>query len=176
MSVWAGPEMKHCVELGQRAPRILATGDRSGLTAEYPFGANTSLLRLVTDAENPRLGHGLLALLTVPRKSEGPEVAMELNALELSRLTRSHFLGTWCDDEMGLTYCAFYPNVARVPGLLPNIFFSTASRAKWFAEEILGQPWQDTYQAALEAKAARLKELASLSRKRGLVNRIFGRR
>ncbi len=121
-------------------------GDRTRLTAEFPVGAQTSLLQMLTQAPNPRLGNGLLSLLTLPRGAGGgdpgdPELvrsALELNARELAQMNRCHFLGSWCVDNKGLlTFCHFAPNtvLAFSPGWVHDVGTRAFARARWGGEQ-----------------------------------------
>jgi len=140
-SRYAGSELEHCVALLQQPPVLLATGGPRGLTAELPFGASTSLLRLLTDAEHPRLGKGLLVLLTLPVPGLGARHALELNRRELQQGERAALLGTWVAGEVGPTFAAFYPNAVYREGLTANVALGSVVRACRTAEWLLGPDW-----------------------------------
>jgi hypothetical protein len=166
-SAYHGEEMLAAVEMLQRPPCVLATGGEGGCTAEFPFGSFTSRLQLFTDQPHPRLGNGLLTLLTMPSRpaadaAHGAAAALGLNELELQSLTRCHFLGSWCHDEEGLTFTSFYPNflVGCARGCTQAFIRSSAVRAQWVTENVFKQPWD--YEAACEGKERQLKLLAGL--------------
>jgi hypothetical protein len=143
-ALYAGEELLDTLAFFQSPPCVLATGSENGLSAEFPFGDFTSLLQMKTRETNPWLGNGLLALLSVPRTESGKEnvkaarLALDLNELEVSSLTRAHFLGSWCPGNQGLTFVSFLPNAMRLAGGLPKVLVGTAmmSRAAWVATEV----------------------------------------
>jgi hypothetical protein len=155
-SAFAGEEMLSVLEEHQRPPCVLAHGTDEGLSAEFPFRGGTSLLELLADEENPRVGSGLLAHLTLPDGDNSPDGALEMNERELrsalSSAPRSHFLGSWAPVEGGLTFCSFVPNAVHRPGLLLNLALSLRSRARWVAEVVFGDDWKTSFPAAVAAK------------------------
>src|SRR5262249_45081867 len=66
VSRYAGEEMEQLVAMLQQPLCVMATGDKTGLAAEFPYRGWTSLLRLDTTEQHPRAGNGLLALLRIP--------------------------------------------------------------------------------------------------------------
>lgn len=143
---WEGDDMRTVVDIirgGQQT--VMANGDGDGLTAEFPFQSRTSLLTLTTEARSPQLGNGVLSLLRLPvsfSEEDGIRFAHELNRRELSSLTRSHFLGSWCWKDDTLHFVTFLPNALYLGGAdLLNFTFSCAQRARWIAETIYGDDW-----------------------------------
>ena len=124
---------------------MLATGDATGLSAEFPFQSRTSLLTVTTEARNPRLGNGVLLLLHLPMnidEIDGIAFATQLNRQELETVTRAHFLGCWHWREDGLHFVTFLPNVIHVDrGSLLNVVMCSTARAKWVAETFYGDDW-----------------------------------
>jgi hypothetical protein len=165
-SPYAGDEMLDTLALFQNPPCVLATGDEDGLSAEFPFGDFTSLLQMKTSEVNPGLGHGLLTLLSLPGTETGKEnvkaarLALELNELELSSLTRFHFLGSWCPGKQALTFASFLPNAMRLAAGLPSnlIGFPMMMRAAWAAAEVYRVGFD--YHQATASKAERMELLA----------------
>jgi len=154
-SAWAGNEMREAVDQLQRFPCVLATGDHSGLSAEFPFFEMTSLLTIRTNERHPQLGNGMLVRLSLPvgcPKEDWARVAIDLNARELRSLTRSPFLGSWCAGDDAITFVSFYPNVAHQPGLLQNLVNYSMGRARWVAEEVYGDDWKQSFRKAFSAK------------------------
>ena len=41
-------------------------GDRTGLTAEFPFASTTSMMQILTEEENPVIGSGVGIFLQIP--------------------------------------------------------------------------------------------------------------
>lgn len=143
---WGGDDMRTVVEIirgGQQT--VMANGDGDGLTAEFPFQSRSSLLTLTTEARNPQLGNGVLSLLRLPvsfGEEDGIRFAHDLNRRELSSLTRSHFLGSWCWKDDTLHFVTFLPNALYLGGAdLLNFTFSCSQRARWVAETIYGDDW-----------------------------------
>lgn len=164
-SDWMGNDFTVCVSMLQEPPCVMASASEKGLTAEFPFKGLTSLLRVTTDEDHPRLGHGVSFRLTLPTTfschEEAQRFALELNRKELVSLNRALFLGSWCDGSSGtpaLTYVSFFPNAAHRPGLLPNLVMSMMLRAKWVAEEVFGDNWSKTYRET-QAAVGRIVEL-----------------
>lgn len=154
-SQYNGPEMKQLLATFQQPPCVMATGDESGLTAEYPYPGNTSLVRLSTTERNPRAGNGLLALLTIPKGRSDPATArqaLDWNEKELRSFTRTHFLGSWCMSDTGLTYATFYPNCIHREGCLMNIALTDIVRLQWLTEDILGYNMQEHFEETCSAK------------------------
>lgn len=134
-------------------PSVLTTADESGLTAEFPFlgprsGAQaslegrppeTALLQITRNDRHPQLGSGCLVRLTLPVGADTEGMALELNRREATLASDCHFLGAWCVGPIGLTFVTFLPAIAHRPGLLANIFMSSAIRTRWAREQILGR-------------------------------------
>jgi hypothetical protein len=142
-SKWIGKEMLQLLKELQTWC-LLANGDKKGLTAEFPFREQSSLLRLTADAPHPNLGSGLLALLTLPAgasREERAVLAVKLNGLEVEQMTHADFLGSWSEDDEGVTYVSFVPSVLYAPGSLDDLVRSLAFRAKWAAEGVFGDDW-----------------------------------
>jgi hypothetical protein len=165
-SLYAGEDLLDTLAFFQNPPCVLATGSDNALRAEFPFGDFTSLLQMETRAENPWLGNGLLALLSVPGTECGKEnveaarLALELNEEEVSSLTRAHFLGSWCPGNQALTFASFLPNAMRLAGGLPKVLVGTAmtSRAAWVATEVFRVGFD--YHQATSSMSARVESLA----------------
>jgi hypothetical protein len=83
---------------------------------------------------HPALGRGLAAELSIELKAPAVKasgIARQLNALELNWVTGPPLFGSWMVDPDGgrLLFASFWPNLARVPQLLPRI-------ATWQAERL----------------------------------------
>jgi hypothetical protein len=155
-SRWKGMDFESALDLLQKPPCLLANGDHESLTAEFPFLDFTSLLEATAKEEHPQLGQGLLLRLTIPpafSHEEGAKLAIDLNGRELSSLTRTPFLGSWCWCDNSLHFVSFYPNMAYQPGLLPNLILGMTLRAKWIAESVYHDNWKMNYDKAESALA-----------------------
>jgi len=164
-SPWVGPELAAAANLMNRPPCVLAQGDAGGLTAEYPFGENTSLLRVFPAFEHHLFRTGLRIELTIPDPMSDTAGALELNARELRHLVRAPFLGSWSPGEYGYVWRAFFPNALHQDGLLTNLVLGTAARARWVSESVYGDDWSESFERAQAKHAERLAAmLASLRR------------
>lgn len=145
-SAWYGEEMEWITSVVQSGRyTVLATGDESGLSAEFPFQSRTSLVTVTTEAGNLQVGNGVLMILHLPmniEETDGVRFAAKLTRRELSSVTRTHYLGCWCWREDGLHFVTFLPNAIRTGrGDLLNIVMATTGRAKWAAETFYGDDW-----------------------------------
>jgi hypothetical protein len=131
---------------------VLATGGRTGLTAEIPFygdtpalnaarggrsAPGTALLQVSTDQPHPQLGNGVLIRLTLPVANEHG-LANALNLAEPREFAGCHFLGSWCSAPPsqggGPTFVTFLPSMAATPDVLGALIMSSGLRAKWARE------------------------------------------
>lgn len=164
-SVYTGPEFTRAAEwLEQQG--IFANADETGLTAEYPFGEQTSLLTLKTGEPHPVLGNGLSIQLTLPlmpgeeESLDGVQTALAMNAREVTEHTDSHFTGSWCADPRGLAYRSFFPNLlGGGPGWVTNVVLAMTRRAKW-AADVFGRAFDP--HAASATRNELWEELADL--------------
>jgi hypothetical protein len=164
-SMWADGEIEQVGDLFQGPPCVLANADRTGLTAEFPFSSRTSLLQVMTNEGNPRLGNGCLMLLTLPwggNDVDTARMALELNAAEQGAPESGYFLGSWCHYDRGLTFVSFLPNVLHKPGMVQNLVMSSVNRVRWVTEVQFGFDMEEHYDQACEQKAAQLASLAKL--------------
>jgi hypothetical protein len=121
ISAWAdNPEFKSAVEFFNRF-NAFGTADRSGLTLEFPFGDETTMLRVTTTDDHPQLGSGLLMRLSLPSALSAElclEIALDLNRLEKVDFVRAPLFGSWCIDAIDkgflLVFVSFRPNLLRV--------------------------------------------------------------
>jgi hypothetical protein len=121
-----------------------SSGDKSGLSAEFPFGNNTtSLMRVITTENNPTIGSGVGIFLELPlrgTKEAAAQTAAALNRAEASSRAPGHLLGSWCsrgDGESSLpAFACFIPAAFYQPKLLTNLAIAFVSRAQW-AHELL---------------------------------------
>ena len=146
-SPWEGVDMGRFLDILRRPPCLLASGDETGLTAEFPFLRENSLLTLSTKKPHPALGSGLLAILRLPSGGSDDERAsltMRLNALDAGWTSWTHFAGSWCSDDGGVAYVSFLPNVVYVVGLSREYADGLALKARWVAERIFHDDWART--------------------------------
>lgn len=113
-------------------------GDENGLTAEFQFGDNTSMMRVITEEPNPSIGSGVGMFLHLPMWGtfeDAAAIAGALNRAEANNQARSHLIGSWCAKTVGENsmpaFAIFIPTALHKPGLLTNMMFSAAGRAAW---------------------------------------------
>ncbi len=144
-SLFAGHEFADAEEAMGRHLSLLTSAGDTGLTSEFPFGEGTALLQMLTEPRNPRLGSGLMMILSLPTHyatSDLPRLALQMNQLELSQLTRAPFLGSWCPHATipnTLCFVSFFPNACSLPGLPTTFLQYSAGRARWMLESVHGE-------------------------------------
>ncbi len=123
------------------SPWVMANGNDSGMTAEFPFPGcmpPTALLKVCAEERHPQFGNGVLFVLQLPvslRKVNAEELANKLNCAETLEWTRCHYFGGWCKDpDRNLAFVSFIPSTLRRCGLLENLLYSMAHRARWSNE------------------------------------------
>jgi len=114
-----------------------ATGDSTGLCAEFSFGEDqTTLLRVDSRERHPVLGSGLLFQLHLPlnqTKQEADVLAGHLNRLEQRGGVMSHMLGSWTVKSglsVDLAYISFVPTVMYKENLIMNMVISMFKRSR----------------------------------------------
>jgi hypothetical protein len=137
-SPWYGNDelVQICKMLNQS--NCFSMGDENGLTAEFQFGDETSMMRVVTDEPNPSIGSGVGMFLHLPMwgtLEDAAAIAGALNRAEANNKSQSHLIGSWCAKTMGENsmpaFATFIPSALHQPGLLTNLMFSAAGRAMW---------------------------------------------
>lgn len=138
-SKFIGPDFTAAERVAGPRVSVLTTASDDGLTSELAFGNDTSMLLMMTDQPNPRLGSGLLSVLTLPIRlpeAEIPKRIFELNRLEVEELNHAPFLGSWCKHPSldGLiAHVSFLPNVCALPNLPMQLLMYAAARNQWAA-------------------------------------------
>ncbi len=126
---------------------MLTNANQTGLTSEFSFGSESALLHMLTGQPNPRLGNGLLMVLSLPGNYQDrdlPKLSLDMNARELSEMTRVPFLGSWCPNPgypQTLSNVSFFPNVCALPGLSSTLLMYYASKVKWAYEALAGKTY-----------------------------------
>jgi hypothetical protein len=135
-------EFVNFAETYGRSDVCFATGDKSGLTLETPFGDSSALIRLQSDVEHPQLGSGLLVTIQIPFLTAIEEISKEsalLNFLEASRWTDFPQLGCWQLHGGGvsneLAHASFVPNALYSDGIATNFAFWSVARVRWLRQE-----------------------------------------
>lgn len=148
-SRWAPAEFQEAVERHmQQPPALLATCGGAGFTVEFPFGKQSSLCEIMADQPHPRYGNGLFLLQSFPiaGKSdlEGTRLALATNTIELTERPFGYGFGSYVYRDNALHFTSFLPNTVYRPGLLGNLYFSCATRAREMSIRLAGADWTQT--------------------------------
>ena len=110
----------------------------------------------MSDQPHPSLGNGLLLLQSFPvtGKSdvEGSRIALSMNRVELTERPFGYGFGSYTYRPDTLHFTCFFPNALYRPGLLPNIYFSCAGRAREMSVRLAGSDWTETSFATTELR------------------------
>lgn len=149
-------ERFHHASHANPAPWLRVHVDAAGLHAESACalasdpqpgsapGAGVALLHLLGGQAHPALGAGLIAALSLPPEAEPvPErmvsTAALLNEAEAREPVAFDSLGAWCvHASAGLAWVSFWPALLDGPGLLEELAWTMAARARW-ARGFLGR-------------------------------------
>ncbi|MDB2496380.1 hypothetical protein N9X25_04455 [Verrucomicrobiales bacterium] len=150
-SSWEDAEFADtCERYMQQPPCLLANAGGSGFTAEFPWGEVSSLLQVTAGDSHPSYGSGLLLRQRFPFSAEGEaelvRVALDLNEADVSRgAADAYGFGSYCVDGGDLVFVAFYPNAAHRVGVLPNLYFTSAARARFVSSIFLEDDWSNAW-------------------------------
>jgi hypothetical protein len=148
-SRWSPAEFQDCVDgYISQPPALLANSGGAGFTVEFPYGDQSSLCQAMADQPHPRYGNGLFLLQSFPviGKSdlEGARLALSLNRSELVERPLGYGFGSYAYRENTIHFTCFFPNALYRPGLLPNVYFSCAQRAREMSRRLAGADWTET--------------------------------
>ena len=167
-------DMAFLVEQFQDYPCLMCHGDEGGLSAEFPFGEDSSLLRIDTSARNHCHGTAIGLSLLLPLDGENSST-MTKNVLELNRREQTIHeipwsLGSWYLDE-GMSprigYRLWLPYAYFQPNLLINLAIGMVARARRCCEKIAGMTFDEAYPLASTKMEERLLELLDLMGEEG---------
>jgi hypothetical protein len=163
-SRWLPAEFQEAVDrYMNQPPSLLANSGGPGFTVEFPYGNQSSLCQAMADQAHPRYGNGLLLLQSFPidgkSDSEGARLALALNRSELVERPFGYGFGSYAYREKTMHFTSFFPNASYLPGLLPNIYYSCAQRAREMSRRLAGADWTQ----------------ASFSQKRSALGRMMDR-
>ncbi len=150
-SRWSPTEFQEAVDTYMNQPPALsANSGGAGFTVEFPYGDQSSLCQTMADQPHPRYGNGLLLLQSfpVPVESdlEGARLALSFNSNELTEKPFGYGFGSYAYRENTLYFTSFFPNALYRPGMLANIYFSCAQRAREMSLRLAGADWtQDSF-------------------------------
>jgi hypothetical protein len=142
-SSWTPREFQDAVNLYMQTPPSLgASSGGNGLTVEFPFGDFSSLCEIRGDQAHPRIGNGLLILQKFPvqniTEAQRVDLAIQMNNEELGGRPFGYGFGSYCYQDECLCFSSFIPNLAYQAGLLPNLYFACAGRAKVISAKLTG--------------------------------------
>jgi hypothetical protein len=150
-----------------RPPCLLANADAAGLTAEFPWGTESSLLQARTDQAHPLVGNGLLVLSSF-RQEDIPDQArldpLLLNAWEMEH-AQQQFFGSWRAPSDGLvSFATFLPNVMNQPAAAATLILLGVGRARLMSTHWLGDDWSKTWDSKGKCRARTAMERAAAER------------
>jgi hypothetical protein len=145
-------------------PCLLANADAAGLTAEFPWGTESTLLQARTDQAHPVVGNGLLVVSSF-RQEEIPDRSLLdpllLNAWEIEH-AQQPFFGSWCAPSDGfLRFATFLPNVMNQPAAAATLILLGVGRARRMSTHWLGDDWSKTWDAEGNCRARTAMERAA---------------
>jgi hypothetical protein len=148
-SRWSPAEFQEAVDkYMNQPPALLANSGGAGFTVEFPYGDQSSLCQAMADQPHPRYGNGLFLLQSFPvvAKSdlEGMRLALSMNGSELTERPFGYGFGSYAYRNSTLHFTSFFPNALYRPGLLPNIYFSCAQRAREMSVRLASADWTRT--------------------------------
>jgi hypothetical protein len=137
----------------QNYPCLLCNGDEKELVADFPFGDETSQLRIMTEDEHSLFGPSLSMTLLLPISGSGTaesliKSAMTRNSLEQNTHEVPSCMGSWSvstDCEAFLSYVVWVPHAMFAPRILFNMGLALAARARYCCETITGMSIQESY-------------------------------
>ena len=147
-SRWSPTEFQEAVNrYMNQPPALLANAGGAGFTVEFPYGDQSSLCQAMADQPHPRYGNGLFVLQSFPFAAEsdlqGVRLALSMNGIELTKRPFGYGFGSYAYRDSALHFTSFFPNALYRPGLLPNIYFSCAQRAREMSARLAGGDWTE---------------------------------
>ncbi len=129
-------------------PCLMAISDPSGLTAEFPFGEESSLLRVNLTQNHPLLGNGMMVSNTF--NVENLDDPLLENPIGMNGWEVEHgdgpFLGSWQEQDSGsMSFVSFVPNALKHPAAASNFVILAGARARRMAMKWLGDDWSKTW-------------------------------
>lgn len=170
-SRWSGKEFEQAVKASMMQPPSLgATYGETGLTVEFPYGEFSSLCQMQADEQHPRYGNGLLVRQSFPvdglNEISGIRLALKLNAEELGQNPAGYGFGSYCYRENTIHFCTFLPNAVYREGMLTNLYYACAQRARRMSMQFRHDDWSKLSQRQAPALSAFSRMIRKFSRKR----------
>ena len=148
-SRWSPAEFQDAVDrFMNQPPALLGSAGGAGFTVEFPYGDQSSLCQAMADQPHPRYGNGLFLLQSFPVEAtsdtDGVKLALSMNGIELANTPFGYGFGSYAYRDGTLNFTSFFPNALYRPGMLPNIYFSCAQRAREMSVRLVGSEWTST--------------------------------
>jgi len=145
---WSEKEFQDVVDkYMQQPPSLFGSAGGLGCTVEFPYGDRSSLCRMIGDQPHPRYGNGLFLLQSFPvsamSDAEGARLALSLNATELAKRPSGYGFGSFAFRDGDVHFTSFMPNATYRPGMLPNLYFSCAGRAREMSLRLVNRDWDE---------------------------------
>jgi hypothetical protein len=162
-------DMAFLTDQFENFPCLMCNGDAGGLSAEFPFGEESSLVRIDVESVHPLFGPAINLSLTLPLDGDDSPMMMrtvlELNHKEQTILDVPWSLGSWHLDlqvSPRIGYRIWLPYAMFQKNLLINLAVGMVARARRCCESIQGMTFQEAYPLAEAKMAERYEELLAL--------------
>ena len=139
-SPWNGNDELLKISDALNATNCFCMGDTTGLTVEFQFGQDTSMMRIISTENHPSIGSGVGMFFQIPifgSQESACMIAGALNRAEEHTKSPSHLIGSWCAKTLGNrsvpAFVTFLPTALYKPGLLTSLTYSAVNRARWVA-------------------------------------------
>jgi hypothetical protein len=154
------------IEQFQDFPCLVCTSSKMGLSAEFPYGEKSSLLRIDAAADHPLFGASVRLVLLLPLKAdESPltiQAILEMNRKEQPVHELAWSFGSWNLDRLKtprLGYRLWIPYPMFQPGLLVKVGNGMVDRARRYCLRMQGMSFEDAYPLALKHAIGQREQL-----------------
>jgi len=129
-------------------PCLMANSDPTGLTAEFAFGLESSLVRVCMTHKHPIVGHGMQVFNSFNvEELDDPllDDPIGMNGWEIVH-GDGPFLGSWTPAEDGtMSFVSFVPNALQNGAAASNFVLLACARARRMAIKWLNDDWSETW-------------------------------
>jgi hypothetical protein len=144
-------------------PCLWANSDTKGITAEFPFGTESSLLQANKEHTHPVVGKGIWVLNSFNLEhvtDASCHNPLALNSWEIEQANYP-FFGSWCAPADGrVDFVTFVPNALKHPAAAANCILLGIGRARFVSFKWLGDDWSKTWDENGNCKAKPAMERA----------------
>ena len=146
-SRWAMEEFQETVDLCMQEPPALDSDTFDcGFAVAFPYSDQQSDCNVTTYSSH-LYGNGIEVIQAFPfscnSEAEGARLAFSMNKKELTEKPLGYGFGSYFYLEDELLFRSFLPNAVYRPGLLPNIYFSCAQRARGISVLLANSDWTE---------------------------------